>query len=584
MNPLMDALQRAEQARSASKVRGAGGSPGPAVSGSRPLDPVRATRDHVEPGAMFPAARGVDEPSGRNVSARWRLEPIRATRDDVAPEAGVADLDLAAPERAPPVHSGLSGESSGSAGGHADGHEGVGGAADATNVVSNGAAALQSRSFAGKARAGGGVPERPPFVEAAPTLFERRPDAAPRPPMPAEPGRVMVDDAGPAGLRIRQLPPEPSGAGESRPASPRAFDHRTLPRRRGIGRLIGATLSLCTVIGVGTGGGYFVWKTEFVRPVLVQRLPPMPVSAMDLAPVQAANAAMTVAGESAAGAAPGTDMHLAASTPESASTSPKPLSAGRSAPETDATSGAADPPAPAVERAGAELRPAPGAGIEIRKRIRIGPVTASLERAYAALLGGDAESAAEAYRAALGHEPDNRDAFLGLAAVAARAGRWDEAAGHYTRLLASHPADTVARAALIAIAEQDPARGESRLKALLWTRPRAAHLHFNLGNLYAAQSRWAEAQQSYFNAYRFDRRNADYAYNLAISLDHLSQPESALGLYREALVLSRSRPASFEAEAALQRIRDLDAHAGADFTSARPASEAVVTAPARPAP
>ena len=584
MNPLMDALKRAGQARSASKVPGAGGSPDPAVSGSRPLDSVRATRDHVEPGAMFPAARGVDEPSDRDVPARWRLEPIRATRDDVAPEAGVADLDLAAPERAPPIRSGLSGESSGSAGGRADGHEGVGGATDATNGTSSGAAASQSRPFAGKARAGGGVPERPPFVGAIPTLFERRPDAAPRPPMPAEPGRIMVDDADPAGLRIRQRPPEPSGAGESRPASPRAFDPRTLPRRRGIGRLIGTTLSLCTVIGVGTGGGYFIWKTEFVRPVLVQRLPPMPVSAMELAPVPAANAAMTVAGESPAGAALGTDMHLAVSTPESASTSPRPLFAGRSASETDATSGSADPSAPAVERAGAELRPAPGAGIEIRKRRRIGHVTASLERAYAALLAGDAESAAEAYRAALGHEPDNRDAFLGLAAVATRAGRWDEAAGHYTRLLASHPADTVARAALIAIAEQDPARGESRLKALLWTRPRAAHLHFNLGNVYAAQSRWAEARQSYFNARRFDRRNADYAYNLAVSLDHLSQPESALGLYREALLLSRSRPASFEAEAVLRRIRDLEVSTGADFTSVHPAPEGIVAAPAGPTP
>jgi len=584
MNPLMDALKRAGQARSASKVPGVGGSPDPAGAGSRPLDPVRATRDHVEPGAMFPATRGVDEPSGRDVSASWRLEPVHATRDDVAPEAGVADLDLAAPERAPPVRSGLSGESSGSVGGRADGHEGVGGATDATNGTSSGAAALQSRPFAGKARAGGGVPERPPFVEAAPTLFERRPDAAPRPPMPAEPGRVMVDDADPAGLRIRQRPPEPSGAGESRPASPRAFDPRTLPRRRGIGRLIGTTLSLCTVIGVGTGGGYFIWKTEFVRPVLVQRLPPMPVSAMELAPVPAANAAMTVVGEPPAGAALGTDMHLAVSTPESASTSPKPLFAGRSASETDATSGSADPSAPAVERAGAELRPAPGAGIEIRKRRRIGHVTASLERAYAALLAGDAESAAEAYRAALGHEPDNRDAFLGLAAVATRAGRWDEAAGHYTRLLASHPADTVARAALIAIAEQDPARGESRLKALLWTRPRAAHLHFNLGNLYAAQSRWAEARQSYFNAYHFDRRNADYAYNLAVSLDHLSQPESALGLYREALLLSRSRPASFEVEAVLRRIRDLEVSTGADFTSVRPAPEGIVVAPAGPTP
>ena len=217
-----------------------------------------------------------------------------------------------------------------------------------------------------------------------------------------------------------------------------------------------------------------------------------------------------------------------------------------------------------------------GSGITIRKRIRADHVAASLQQAYRAFLAGDGESAAQAYRTALGHEPGNRDARLGLAAVAARAGRWEEAAGHYARLLASHPADTVARAALISIDEQDPARGESRMKALLHSEPRAAHLHFNLGNLYAAQSRWPEAQQSYFNAYRFDRGNADYAYNLAVSLDHLSQSQSALGLYREALVLSQSRPAGFTAAAVRQRIRDLATDAEAGPTPARAASETAV--------
>ena len=119
------------------------------------------------------------------------------------------------------------------------------------------------------------------------------------------------------------------------------------------------------------------------------------------------------------------------------------------------------------------------------------------------------------------------------------------------------------------------------MKALLHSEPRAAHLHFNLGNLYAAQSRWPEAQQSYFNAYRFDRGNADYAYNLAVSLDHLSQSQSALWLYREALVLSRSRPAGFTAAAVRQRIRDLATVAQAGPTPARAASETAVAPAAR---
>ena len=232
----------------------------------------------------------------------------------------------------------------------------------------------------------------------------------------------------------------------------------------------------------------------------------------------------------------------------------------------DETARAADSLTDAVEHVAADLRPDPGPGIEIRKRVRTDHVAASIERAYEAFHAGDGESAARAYQAALEQEPRNRDAHLGLAAVAARAGRWDEAAGHYARVLAFHPADTVARAALIAMDEQDPPRRESRLKALLWSEPRAAHLHFSLGNIYAAQSRWPEAQQSYLDAYHFDDGNADYAYNLAVSLDHLSQRESALDYYRKALALSRSGPASFDTTAVRARIRDMASPAGMGST------------------
>ena len=225
-------------------------------------------------------------------------------------------------------------------------------------------------------------------------------------------------------------------------------------------------------------------------------------------------------------------------------------------PRPDTGAGVAPPP---EHGAGTASRPGPGAGIEIRKRKRADHVAASLVQAYEAFHAGDVESAAEAYRAVLGHEPRNRDAFLGLAAVAARAERWDEAAAYYARVLTLDPADTVAQAALIAIGERDPVRGESRLKVLLSSEPQAAYLHFSLGNVYAAQSRWPEAQQSYFNARRLDGGNADYAYNLAVSLDHLSQPESALDFYREALALAEKRPGSFETAAVQARIRDMTA-------------------------
>ena len=217
-------------------------------------------------------------------------------------------------------------------------------------------------------------------------------------------------------------------------------------------------------------------------------------------------------------------------------------------------------------------------GIAITKHTRADRVADSLEAAYAALRAGDTGSASEAYRIVLAGEPGNRDALLGLAAVAAREGRWEEAAGHYRRVLAFDPADTVAQAALVAIDETDPTRGETRLKTLLWSEPRAAYLHFNLGNVYASQSRWPEAQESFFNAYRFDSGNADYAYNLAVSLDHLARRESARDFYREALALARTRPASFETGAVLARIRDMDSSLKTDAAPVPRASEIADTA------
>ena len=462
---------------------------------------------------------------------------------------------------------------------------------------------------------------------------------------------------------------------------------RNLRRIRGVARVAGLALSLLAVAGTAAGGGYFIWKTEFVRPALVGHLSRGALPVVDLTPVHAASAAMNEVGEQVVSPARRADTSArllarhapvttegtvsaafpVAGTPEwsgtnataesrtsedttevravsttetsiwersvasrphqatetrgsgrlewmavpgersagSASSTSSPGHAGRTTPgrrnrlpETGSPRSAppvvearaagltrasvepVDFPVPEPNQDGAERQYDVGAGVVVRKRTRPDYVAASLERAYRAFLSDDGSTAADAYRVVLGHEPANRDAHLGLAAVAARAGRWNEAAGHYARVLESHPADTVARAALIAIDELDPARGESRLKALLESEPNAAHLHFDLGCLYAAQRRWTEAQRSWSRAYRFDRDNADYAYNLAVSLDHLSRPETALGLYRKALLLSRSRAVGFEIAAVAQRIRALESHADAGSESARPAADAAIAAPA----
>jgi tetratricopeptide (TPR) repeat protein len=71
------------------------------------------------------------------------------------------------------------------------------------------------------------------------------------------------------------------------------------------------------------------------------------------------------------------------------------------------------------------------------------------------------------------------------------------------------------------------------------------------------QRRWADAQQSYFKAAASDPDNPDYAYNLAVSLEHLRQPGPALDYYRRALSLAYKRNASFDPSAVRERAQQL---------------------------
>ena len=182
-----------------------------------------------------------------------------------------------------------------------------------------------------------------------------------------------------------------------------------------------------------------------------------------------------------------------------------------------------------------------------------------VESGYAAYLAGDLVMARTDYEQALREEPANRDAQLGLAALDVKAGRYEAAEGAYLRLLQANPRDTQAQAALIALrgGRLDPLVAESRVKSLLAAEPGAHVLNFTLGNQLAQQGRWAEAQAEYFKAYSAEPDNADFAYNLAVSLDHLRQPRPALEYYRRALAAAEKRGAGFDPAAARARIAQL---------------------------
>jgi tetratricopeptide (TPR) repeat protein len=179
-------------------------------------------------------------------------------------------------------------------------------------------------------------------------------------------------------------------------------------------------------------------------------------------------------------------------------------------------------------------------------------------RGYEALVAGDRATAKRHYEQALQADPFSVDAHLGLASIAAGLSDAGQAQRHYRRALELEPQNTAALAGLASVRGHAPGVPlESRLKGQLAAEPSSAQLQFALGNEYASQSRWADAQQAYFDAYRLDSQNPDYAYNLAISLDQLNQVKQARGYYQRALQLASGRAAHFNPIDVTARVQEL---------------------------
>jgi len=271
-----------------------------------------------------------------------------------------------------------------------------------------------------------------------------------------------------------------------------------------------------------------------------------------------AAAAPTAAAAPAQAVIPGLPSGTPASRASTAAAKPKPPAP---APRSATPAVPRDAPAPRIApmvRGATALERAPEGSV-LTSRQSAPQVHPRVVSGYSAYEAGDLATARNDYQQALREEPGNRDALLGLAAVETRAQRYDVAADTYGRLLQTDPRDAHAQAGLLALRGQglDPQAAESRLKSLIAADPEAGVLQFTLGNLYARQQRWPEAQQVYFKAMAADPDNPDYAYNLAVSLEHVRQGGPALDYYRRALALAQKRSASFDAAAARERVQKL---------------------------
>lgn len=194
--------------------------------------------------------------------------------------------------------------------------------------------------------------------------------------------------------------------------------------------------------------------------------------------------------------------------------------------------------------------------VRIRRKVVADTVTPALLDAYQAYQRGDYVVAAQGYRQVLGKDMHNRDALLGLAAIAQQQGQEEAAQHYYRQLLTLNPRDPAALTALMTYAP-DEGNTESRLKTMLADQPRSSALHFALGNYYADISDWSDAQQYYFNALALDPTNAQFAFNLAVSLDHMGQRKLAARYYQQAVQLDKSGKSGFDHAQAQQRLNEL---------------------------
>lgn len=426
------------------------------------------------------------------------------------------------------------------------------------------------------------VPEKP-AVSAAPALTaaaftlmtgrvaEVTPPIA-RAPAPVEVAAPPVSVAPAAPPKIIPLPSKPelsldtsASVKNSTPVS------RPMPPRRRISLVwIAAGISLVLTL---CGGGY--WYYHSMAQYLTQQSTlgaPQPglaaPDAITAPPATVVPPTVTVPIKPAAVAAVKTKPQVKRPSIENASVASSPASA-------NAITSAVPAPIVVVPKdvsgagvvAAESLPVPPPAPISVSRDAQQNDTFVALQTAYRAYQSGDDGNAQNLYARVLSHDEHNRDALLGLAAIAVRQKDVVRAQEIYSELLTLDPKDSIAQAGFVSVSGSfDPLQQEARIKALLEQEPGAPHLLFTYATFLMQQQRWLEATRTLQSAVQAQRDNADYAFNLAVSFDHLGQADAATKYYRAALELATKQATRFRPEDVRRRLKAMDAVSGGGTT------------------
>ncbi len=356
---------------------------------------------------------------------------------------------------------------------------------------------------------------------------------------PTQPAGTEAPPRTAAAADPRRRQPE-TGAPQGKAAAQNLFAAKQAdkpPARKSFAIAIG----VLTVLSVSAIGGYFWWQLQPKNTLFANRTPPPPAAAISAPAAVSPAPTLAAAPVGVPGAA-----QPATPTPDEDDDEATPAAAPKAPPTKTRRAAAAAVPRAAEAEGPVRVTKAP---------LQVNP---ALLRGFDAFNRGELTLAQLEYERAQKADPRNTDALHGLAAIAVRQGRPDQAEFLYQRITEADPQDTVAQAALINLRGQiDPSAAESRLKSLAAAQPDLAAPHFSLGNLYARHGRWNDAQQAYFRAYSAESDNPDILYNLAISLEHLRQNKLAAQYYNLALAAAQNRSAGFDKAQAAARLRIL---------------------------